>query len=292
MTVRWRPSKTVLLLVLMALVVFEVVVTSRLGLASGINMAGALAALAVVAIAHMHFTVAARFDEHVQKLVEQHVQGTRHVQSLLYLFSVIKPRHPLPPMRNMAISPDFAAALVAHVLELKPRTILEFGSGTSTVLCGYCLEMLGEGTVISIDHEEKYAEQTRKLLREHAVERFARVLTSPLKSVSLPPGHWRWYETSFIEGLPAIDLLVVDGPPSQVQQMSRYPALPLIASKLSASATILIDDAAREDERDMLRRWMIEFPGFSLTELPHEKGTVVLKRDLGLTQVQSQQGQG
>jgi predicted O-methyltransferase YrrM len=292
MILRRRPSKTVLLLVLMALVVLQVAVTSRLGIASGINLAGALAALAIVAIAHVYFTVGAKLDEHGQKQVEQHAQDTRQIQALLYLFSAIRPRRPLPPMRNMAISPDFAATLVAHVLESKPLTILEFGSGTSTVLCGYCLEMLGEGTVISIDHEKKYADETRTLLREHSLDRFARVVTSPLKNVSLPAGRWQWYETSFIQELPPIDLLIVDGPPAQLQPMSRYPALPLIASKLSASATILVDDAGRQDERDMVRRWMSEFPGFYLTELAHEKGTVLLKRVADPTQVRSQQGQG
>jgi predicted O-methyltransferase YrrM len=278
MTLRRRPTKTILLCLLFLFIAVQAAVTFAFGVPAGLVIAGSLMALAVIAITHMYFTLSAKLDAHAESLANEHIQTTRQVQSLLYVFSVIKPRRPLPPMRHMAISPDFAATLVSLVAELRPKTILEFGSGTSTLLCSYCLEMLGGGSIISVDHEEQYAEQTRQSLRDHGLERFARVIHAPLKEVSFPAGKWQWYNTSFIAELPTIDLLIVDGPPAWLQPMSRYPALPLVFSHLSPSATVLIDDANRTDEQKMLEKWMAEFPAFARSNLMHEKGTVLLKR--------------
>ena len=208
----------------------------------------------------------------------EHIATTRQVQSLLYVLSVVKPALPLPPMRDMAISPDFAATLVSIVMESRPTTILEFGSGTSTLLCGYCLKHLGGGTVISVNHDQKYADQTMEAVREHGLAAFARVEHAPLRTLSLPAGSWQWYDTAFLARVPAVDLLIVDGPPRWLQRLARYPALPITIGKLGPAATILIDDARRPDEQEMVGRWVFEFPGFRRFNLDHEKGTIVLRR--------------
>jgi predicted O-methyltransferase YrrM len=181
-------------------------------------------------------------------------------------------------MRDMAISPDCAATLVSIIMELRPTTILEFGSGTSTLLCGYCLKQLGAGAIISIDHDLKYAEQTIGELREHGLAEYARVQHAALRTVSLPAGQWQWYDPAFLAQAPAVDLLIVDGPPGGLQRLARYPALPMVIGKLSPAATIVIDDANRPDEQEMVRRWVSEFPGFRRVDLNHEKGTVILRR--------------
>jgi predicted O-methyltransferase YrrM len=278
MSLQRRPSKQNLVYLLLLLVIGQAIATLVFGTATGLIVAGSLLAAVVVLVLHVYFTLSLKLDEHARSLALDHVLSTRQVQSLLYLFSTLKLRRPLPPMRDMAISPDFAATLVSLVMELRPKAILEFGSGTSTLLCGYCLEALGAGRIISVDHEGKYAEQTRQSLREHGVDRFAEVIHAPLKELSLPAGRWKWYDTSFTDNLPAIDLLIVDGPPAWIQSLSRYPALPLIAKHLSASAVVLIDDADRPDEREMVRKWMADLPGFEQSDLLHEKGTVLLKR--------------
>src|SRR5262249_4080355 len=47
------------------------------------------------------------------------------VEALLSLHSVIRFKHPLPPMRGWGISPDFALILVSVIREHKPRIIVE-----------------------------------------------------------------------------------------------------------------------------------------------------------------------
>jgi Methyltransferase domain len=278
MLFRRRPTKSTLLFLLFGIIVIDAGVTLALGLTAGIVATGALAGLAAVSIIHVYFALSAKLDEHARLLAPDPVRVTRQVQSLFDVYSMLKLRHPLPPMGDMAISPDFAATLVSLILKHRPKTILEFGSGTSTLLCGYCLEQIGEGRIISIDHETQYADQTRESLREHGVDQFAQVISAPLREVTLPAGKWKWYDTAFLSDLPRIDLMIVDGPPTWTGDLARYPAMPVLIEHLGPSSMILVDDANRPDEQKMVDRWLSEFPGFTRSNLPHEKGTVLLKR--------------
>lgn len=275
-----KPSKPMLAALAVAFLLLQALACWLDSGRLGVFLAGAYAALALLAVIHMYFTVGEKNDQLQMLISSAHVETVRQAEALLYIFSVVKPRWPLPPMRNMAISPDFAATLTALILRLRPQLILELGSGTSTVLCGYALELLGGGRVVSLDHEAEYADQTRRLLEEHQLERFAQVIHAPLREVMLPAGQgsWKWYDPQPLADLTNIDLVIVDGPPEWTQKLARYPALPMLAARLSPQARILIDDAARADERRMVENWVREFPYCIERIWDHEKGTVLLKR--------------
>jgi hypothetical protein len=75
-----------------------------------------------------------------------------------------------------------------------------------------------------------------------------------------------------------IDLLVVDGPPGNIQKQSRYPALPLFYRQLSDRSTIILDDGLREDEQRIVARWEREFDNLSIQFLSLEKGAYVIHK--------------
>ena len=100
----------------------------------------------------------------VQFLLNHAHENYRQTEALFSLFSLLKIRRPLPPLRDFAISPDFANLLVALIDETRPRVILELGSGASTLITGYRLQQLGQGRIISLEHDEKYAAVTRTRL--------------------------------------------------------------------------------------------------------------------------------
>ena len=54
-----------------------------------------------------------------------------------------------------------------------------------------------------------------------------------------------------------IDLLLVDGPPGYGEGMerSRYPALPALEPRLAPGAMVVLDDASRPGEREIIERW-------------------------------------
>jgi predicted O-methyltransferase YrrM len=204
----------------------------------------------------------------------------RQMQSCFWLFARLQLRRPLPPMGGWAIGPDFAAELISIVLAAKPRVIVEASSGVSTLLIAYCLEQLGSGSVTSLDHEQQFADQTKQELHSHGFnEGRINVVHAPLKTYTINGRTWKWYDTAALDHLPGpIDLLVVDGPPWYLQEQSRLPALPLLYSKLSADAIVVLDDAARPGEKSIVKAWLESYPEFTEQYLEHEKGTSILRR--------------
>jgi predicted O-methyltransferase YrrM len=202
----------------------------------------------------------------------------RQVEELFTLFRFTDLRAPLPPLRGWALSPDVANILLGIIAHEKPKKVLDLGSGTSTVLMAYALEKNGMGSILGIDHDAEYAERTRVLLREHSLEKIANVRVAPLSDVEVQKGKWRWYEPSFLKDVGHVDLVFIDGPPDRSHFLARYPALPLLINDLSPNAVIVIDDAFSPAEKEMVKRWLVEYPDFQAQYFPTEKGTCVLRR--------------
>ena len=88
-----------------------------------------------------------------------------------------------------------------------------------------------------------------------------------------------WYDAAALEGLQEIDLVIVDGPPGTVQDLARYPALPLLWSRLRDEAVLLIERRRQGDERRMIELWCSEFPSLVVERLAAEKGAVILRKN-------------
>ena len=74
-----------------------------------------------------------------------------------------------------------------------------------------------------------------------------------------------------------IDLLVVDGPPGNIQSLSRYPALPLLYRHLSDRSIVILDDGHRDDEKKIVALWEKEFSNLSPEFLDLEKGAYIIR---------------
>jgi len=202
----------------------------------------------------------------------------RQIESLFSLFGVLQVRHPLPRLRGWAVSPDFAVLMVSLILERKPGFIVELGSGASTLLAGYALKQIGSGRVISLEHDEAYAAASAEEVRLHGLEGFAGVRHAPLRRLELEGQSWLWYDRALLDDVAEVDLVVVDGPPGNLQRLSRYPALPVLLDRLSPDAVIVMDDYRRRDEREIVSRWLEAFRDFRAREVATEKGAIVLRR--------------
>jgi predicted O-methyltransferase YrrM len=214
----------------------------------------------------------------LQRWLHQPNENYRQIESLFFLYSALKPRHPLPPMRDWAISPDFANLVISLVRECRPKVVLELGSGVSTLITAYILEENQEGVVISLDHDPRFAATTAAALARHGLQARATVIPAPLNPTSIHGKSYRWYTLDKPGDLDAIDLLIVDGPPVTTQKLARYPALPVLFPRLSANAVILVDDAQRADETRMVNLWLQEFGCFTREYVTAEKGAVILRR--------------
>lgn len=193
------------------------------------------------------------------------------------LAALLQVRHPLPRMGGWAIAPDFGVILHATIQERKPALILELGAGVSTLVAAYALEQFGSGKVISLENRPESSTATLGQLRLHGLESRVRIVDAPLVAHAIGGEEFRWYATDSLASLAdgCAELLLVDGPPGKTQLHARYPALPLLRRYLADRAVILLDDAGRQEEREIVSRWQREFD-VSVDFRPTRKGTAVL----------------
>lgn len=199
------------------------------------------------------------------------------IESLLAVYSVIGPvSYPLPHFRYWAISPDSMKIIIAHILKVKPRFILEFGSGTSSLIIGYCLKNLNHGKLLSIDHTPDFSADTADEIKIHGLQDFVEIIYAPLKVHNFDGKDYLWYSTEFATSIDKVDLMIIDGPPALIQKNSRYPALRLMRDYLSDSVTIFLDDGNRPGEKEIVTMWLDENKELESKLIETEKGLTIL----------------
>lgn len=204
----------------------------------------------------------------------------RQLEALYSVYLDLGFKKSLPPTRKWAASPDILKQLSTYALQARPKLIVECGSGVSTIVLARCVQVNGEGHVYTLEHSPEAAQQTRRNLAQHGLEGYVTVLEAPLRQYELGGQSWSWYS---LEGLPdnGIDLLFIDGPPAATQSLARYPAGPLLLSRLTPGAAAFLDDANRGDEKQIVERWARDFPAYKRGNLDCEKGCAFFWAPLG-----------
>jgi predicted O-methyltransferase YrrM len=178
------------------------------------------------------------------------------------------------------ITGELAAFLFHLVRRHRPNLIFELGSGSSTVLLAAAARANGRGRVISIEHDPLYRDRTAQSLEQTELSDWVQLVEVPLVEQQFGGRKVQWYHLApLLRHLTdKIDFLLVDGPPGRIQPLSRYPALPVLAPRLSPQAQIIIDDGGREDEARMIELWRdldIPFVSETLAFLP--RAPILLK---------------
>jgi hypothetical protein len=168
----------------------------------------------------------------------------------------------MPSSGDFALNPTDLLELLHLIRSREPRLVLELGSGTSSVWIAYALERHG-GRLISLDHDHGYAQKTRAMLAAHGLDAVATVRDAPLTAIPIGGSSYQWYDPTAVADLRDVGMLLVDGPPAATGPDARFPALHVLESRLAATATVVVDDANRPDERDAVRRWIETVPGLA-----------------------------
>jgi len=151
---------------------------------------------------------------------------------------------------GMAARTDY----LAEVCRQATRTtgpILECGSGLTTLLLGLLAGRRGIETW-TLEHLPEWHSLLASAIARHHVPNVHLLLT-PLRSF----GGFTWYDPP-LPSLPRrFSLVVCDGPPSDTPG-GRYGMLPVLGDRLTSNAVLLLDDAERETEAEVLRRWHAE----------------------------------
>ncbi len=204
--------------------------------------------------------------------IEQSYQTIyKQMESLLSLNKTLDSDKPLPPLEGWSISPDLAIYLVELILELKPKCIVSLGSGSSDIIIGLALKNLKHGKLYSVEHEEKYYNKTKSQIESYGLEDYVSILLKPLKNCSVDGKDISWYDYMPNGDLEFIDILLVDGPPANLQKLSRYPAVPILRKRLRNGSIIILDDGKREDEKIIAEEWTKRY-NLNLEYIDNKKG--------------------
>src|SRR5690606_20288541 len=153
-----------------------------------------------------------------------------------------------------SIDPKLAHELIGYLEREKPRSILETGSGITSVIFGI-YKKRHNAHVISLEHDERYFDINQRKLDKLGLEH--KITLEPLFKRS--DGYW--YGQDRYE----VDFCLIDGPP---EAYGRGEVLNQIDAKV-----YWLDDANRPHEQKLLEKWGREYHLVNLSF----KGTAVIK---------------
>jgi hypothetical protein len=182
------------------------------------------------------------------------------------------------PWTGFALRPAAVMTVINELMLNRAASVLELGSGLSTVIAARFMRQCGpEGArIVSVDDNTEWLERVREYLERDGLTDLVELVHAPLVDWAPPDGAdgaggefplpERWYDPAPIRaavGEAQVDFLLVDGPRAK-RTIARYPALPELSRHLAPTATVVLDDANRPGEVEIVARWTGAF-GFSFT---------------------------
>jgi predicted O-methyltransferase YrrM len=158
-----------------------------------------------------------------------------------------------------SLGEDAFKEIVARVTPMNPQTLVELGSGRSTVRFASALD---QTRIYSIESGPAYAAETRTLLDRHGLDN-AVVIEVPIRRQLFGLALYDGFDLNNrnITHIPEkIDVLFIDGPPGACFG-GREAALYALFGRVRTGGLIILDDLCRKDERRAVRHWQNRFPG-------------------------------
>lgn len=149
---------------------------------------------------------------------------------------------------------EYLRRVAQALIERPGSAVLECGSGLSTLVLGAVAARTGS-RVYALEHTPTWRERVEQALARGGIVA-ATVVAAPI----VDHGEFAWYQPSDAVLAERFALVVCDGPPGSTRG-GRYGLLPVMRQSLADDCVVLLDDAGREAERTVLRRWAAEFGG-------------------------------
>ena len=153
-----------------------------------------------------------------------------------------------------SIKHEYATALLEQA-RTADGPILECGSGLSTILLGIVAQQRGI-QVWSLEHSPFWASKVRSVLIAYGIKSVS-LCEKPLRDY----GAFTWYDPPKRTMPRDFKIVVCDGPPACGANQTpggRYGLLPIMRDHLASGCVILLDDANRKAELEIIARWAEE----------------------------------
>ena len=195
------------------------------------------------------------------------------IAGLVQIKNAMEGRPVLRPMRGWAISPDAMNWILADLQERNAPTVIEFGSGQSTIIFAAALKR-NNGRLYSVEHDPVYCEAIRTQLNSCGLGTSVEFIHAPLFDGDGPPPI-RSYDMSKVPEIP-VDVALIDGPPYFNGPLTRLTPLRWAARHINPGGTIFLDDSDRQSEQSCLNYITTEHPNLQRVDLRAEKGLTAL----------------
>ncbi len=131
-----------------------------------------------------------------------------------------------------------------------PRTIIEFGSGGSTLRM---LKTFPEATIISFEHDQQWISYAREQLQNHN-SNLIQLYFAPLKWQLFLGAPYLTYSIADTQMPASADIVLIDGPPYYTLR-GREACLYMAHSRIPIGGRIFLDDAQRSWEQQIISNW-------------------------------------
>jgi hypothetical protein len=223
-----------------------------------------------------------------------HLNVVKQIESFIGLEASLNNGSTALEYHGWPISSDIALFLLNKIQQNNYDLIIEFGSGTSTVLFGRAVQgtkqmsdnlkelPLKSGReqnfkispaeydlpkrVLTFEHNKKYFDKTTQSIIQQGIQDVVEIVHAPLVDYTLGEEHYLYYSCeeslkkigSLFEGRTAKILVLVDGPPAATGLLARLPAIPHLLNTLGKhQLDLVLDDFNREEEKNIAERWKV-----------------------------------
>jgi GT2 family glycosyltransferase len=170
----------------------------------------------------------------------------------------------IPESSAWALDENALQWILNFVQENEIKSVIELGTGDSTLMFADAKKQGFIEDFRSLEHDPIWYKSILKRLNNAGFPYFENILFCPLKIVDDVP----WYNILGVQlPVPAVDLLLIDGPPGDIHFTSRYPVLSELKRFLSPNAFVLVDDFYRYGEQQAIAQWLQEYPTLKFLEL-------------------------
>jgi predicted O-methyltransferase YrrM len=136
-----------------------------------------------------------------------------------------------------SLAGDATTGLVRVIAAVEPESVLELGSGHSTVT----LARSAIAQLVTLDHNKYYLAQTSRRLEALGLASRVDLRHAPIRWCLRRPFFGRSYDAKAVSGM--FDLVLIDGPPSR--EVGRLLTLPIVWPHLRVGGFAILDDANR-----------------------------------------------
>ena len=160
------------------------------------------------------------------------------------------------PLTGSSLRPSALVTVLNDIVINNRVNIVEFGCGVSTFLLARFAKMNNSKIqIFSIEEDKEWLKFVENFLKENKLEDQVTLIHAPVETIEKDI---QWHKLSFVNELPELDCVIVDGPKAMQNKSIRKYALKALKSKLAPKHSIFLDDCHRKEELDILNSWSTE----------------------------------